>query len=101
MGLVSKVASGVDNISNKVGGLVYDQAIKKGAVDAAKAANKASYAYGLTQAGIYGAGIGATVGLVNNVGNDTFGGTVGGTGLGAIGGAGAGMVAAAIAKGLR
>lgn len=113
MGLINKVASGVDNISTKAGSFIYDQTLKKGAAHmalgekvnmaevATKAAHKANYAYGLTQAGVYGAGIGATVGLVNNVGNDTLGGTIGGTGLGAIGGAGVGAVAAAIAKGLR
>lgn len=119
MGLISKVATGVDSLSNKAGNAVYNHTLKKVATaealnkssqaviakavsDASMgAAKKADFVYGLTQAGIYGAGVGGAVGLINNAGNDTLSGTLGGTGLGAVGGAGVGAVAAAIARGLR
>ena len=120
MGIINTITSGVDNLSNKAGSMVYEKSLKKvvaaealkksspdivakAVQDAApKAAQKADYAYRLAQGGLYGAGIGAGVGLVRNARNDnTTAGTIGGTGLGAIGGAGVGAVAAAIAKGIR
>lgn len=119
MELVNKFVSGVELLSTKAGNSVYrntlkkvatqealnkssqeviNAAVKNAALDAAK---KGELTYELTKAGIYGSAIGGTVGLINNIGNNDFEGTITGTGLGAIGGAGVGSVAAAIAKGIR